>query len=343
MKSILSMGTDCLELNALFIQPTRWCALNCSGCYVKEHEGGEDSYHIRWGEWANLFTEIFEGKSIYTNQLTISMDDIPADRHMEMTGIFAGAIYGKSLSKTNTELHMTFHTLDTFSKYHGAMMKKYHIDSKKHIDMISFSHIKPDHLRFIRIFPRWTEKCPMINYNHLPPKNVSSENINKHVDSIEEIGQAVDHIYMLVTKSPMGKERNKFSQVADSERLRSDIAYINTIRERVSPDVRKKITVDGCVQDTRESLKTGFGCSSNVSRFQVWPDGSVTGCPYAFSGGPKIAHNAKDILENIRAARDRYDFRSICTLPSDYTYSPRRSKDQGTQIQNKRQVLPIIN
>ncbi len=349
MKPFLNSGTNCLELNALFIQPTRWCALSCENCYVREHQGGEDDYHIDWHAWDELFRLIFtDNDKIYTNQLSISIDDLPvhnARARDVMTGVFCSAIYNKIQAfgdGRRTELHLTVNSSHTLLPYFNIMMKKYSIDSVHYIDMLSLSNIKESDFFPLQGLKSMTDGKLQLNYNHLPPKNISSKNINQHVKKIQAIGENVDHIYMLITKSPMGRERNKISQVADSERLRSDIAYINTIRERVSPDVRQKITIDGCLQDANQFVKTGFGCSSNVSRFQVWPDGSVTGCPYAFRGGPKRASTAYHILENIRSARQSYDFRNICTLPTDYSLR-RRRKNQSSQIQNRRQVLPVIN
>ncbi len=88
--------------------------------------------------------------------------------------------------------------------------------------------------------------------------------------------------------------------------------------ERLPTNVRNKVSVDGCLQDTIKYTKTGFGCSSNVSRVQVWPDGSVTGCPYAFSSDGPIGKTAEDILDNIISARKQYDFKQKCHLPEVY-------------------------
>jgi hypothetical protein len=113
--------------------------------------------------------------------------------------------------------------------------------------------------------------------------------------------------------------------LGDRQRMQNDISYIQTMLGRLPEHVRSKTNVDGCLEDTIRFSRTGFGCSSNVSRLQIWPDGSVSGCPYAFNGSTPPGLSLEDLLANIRAARETYDF-DRCHLPDVHNSILQRPK-----------------
>lgn len=332
MLPVLSMGGPRLEVNALFIQPTRWCDLDCKGCYVKEHSGGEMGYHTPVEEQYKLFTKFFEGEEAWANQITIAIDNFPPDLGMtEPPSRLLGLPYNRAMMRRHMitlfhtvmtqlardpnhhgpEVHMTFNSDQVLKEYLHAV--NWSDNNAGLLSVVSLSHIK--NIEYVKDLAKHTH----INYNHLVPGNVTSFNIDKHVERMTRIGEVVDSIYMVIFKSPVGRERSDIVEIGDRSRMLSDLSYIRTMMERLPEHVRRKIHVDGCVKDTAKFLKTGFGCSSNVSRFQVWPDGSVSGCPYAFSAdGGVTGKTAEDIMDNIRAARSRYDFKERCHLPSVY-------------------------
>lgn len=330
MLPVLNVSGPRLEVNALFLQPTRWCAINCKGCYVKEHEGGENGYHTPYTEQEKLFRYFYNGEIAWANQITVAIDNLPAPeadavalfghvseetrRYAHMVNIFQSIIDYIEANKTDQspEVHMTFNSDLVFEEYTskrgvGA------VNTARQLSVLSFSNIK--RMEYVKYLAKHTH----VNYNHLIPGNVTSFNIDKHVERMTRIGEIVDSIYMVIFKSPVGAPRTELVQVGDQSRMRSDLSYIRTMMERLPEHVRRKINVDGCLKDTVNSFRTGFGCSSNVSRFQVWPDGTVSGCPYAFSqDGQPTGKTAEDIMANIRAARKRYDFRDRCHLPETY-------------------------
>lgn len=320
-----------LEVNALFIQPTRWCSLNCPGCYVKDHIGGEDSYHTPEDEQFKLFQKFFEGKEAWANQITISVDNLPTGssavdiaRKVHMLRLFEDILnyinHIRFDNYTKPEIHMTFngayvlldyltHTLTTSLTTYTQVIKN--------INVISVSNICNT-----EIIKNLTENNIHVNYNHTIPENVSSSNIDKHVEKMIEIGKIVNSIYFIVKKDPHGQQQEKLVQVGKKYRMSSTLNYIDTMMWRLPRDIKRKINVDSCIQDTYKYHQTGFGCSANVSKFQVWPDGSVSGCPYAFSGNTPPGRTAMDILDNIRKAQEQYDFEK-CHLPTliDPVYS----------------------
>ena len=218
------------------------------------------------------------------------------------------------------EVHFTYHNLDTYASY---TEDNNYTSAGSALSMISFSHIKVEDLSSIDALNDFTD----INYNHLVPWNVSSQNIDKYTKDMIAIGEVVNTIYLVINKRPIN---DKIVRIGDGARMQQDIAYINTMLERLPKHIRNKVHVDGCLEDVIEYKKTGFGCSSNVSRFQVWPDGTVSGCAYALNGtalkDTGYSPTAEQIMENIRDAKTRYEFKTQCHLPEVYDSILRGSK-----------------
>lgn len=318
MKNILRTGGDGIELNALFIQPTRWCDLNCTGCYVKKHAPSDR--HVPKTEIIKLFQQFHNPSTPHwANQITVSIDNIPDEpkRHLHMMRIhwnIVQIINTRTVGFEYPEMHFTYNSVDTLRKYIKASGGAHSgMHASLALDMMSFSHINPKKdAEIINLFTGNTH----INYNHLVPENVTSKNIDKYVEKMTAIGKMVDSIYLVIFKRPI---HDKLVQIGDVHRMKQDITYINTLLERLPKDVRQKVHVDGCLEDVIKHRQTGFGCSSNISRFQVWPDGSVTGCAYALgAAGDKPGRTADDIMENIRDAKTRYEFKTQCHLPKVY-------------------------
>jgi hypothetical protein len=309
MTPILNLNNP-LQVNTLFLQPTRWCALNCAGCYVKEHSGGPDGYHTPVYEQAKLIRYYLENN--LANQITVSMDNFDVSTQLSMRTLYDHILFLiENVPSMSTEVHMTFHNLNTFIKYIDHTESNF-ADAEL-LDVISFSNIKESDYKQLIILADKTH----INYNHLVPSNVTSFNIDKYVQHITEIGEIVNSIYLVMYKRPIGHKAKNIVSIGDKSRMQTDISYIKTVLERVPKHVREKINIDGCLEDTIKFYQTGFGCSANISRIQVWPDGSVSGCPYAFTGSTPTGQTVHDILENIKSTRQSYDF-DRCHLPNVY-------------------------
>lgn len=312
MKQILCNSGDNIEVNALFIQPTYGCALNCKDCYVKAHAKDPiTSYQTDWHEIYKVVEWMALGQNkCHANQITLSVDVLPKNEiginYQYMTKIMAYFLKLVHIQKRDypdnkCELHITCNSMHALKGYEKELFFWANI---RKLDMISFSNIDLDLAASYVDLGRTTK----INYNHLCPTIVNSSLISRQIEHIEQAGQLVNSIYMMTRKKPTSMCFTKEEQLDNASRLQQDMSYIKTILKEVSENVRRKIVVDTCIQDVVGSTRTGFGCSANISKFQVWPDGTVSGCPYAFSGIGKAAKTAEDILENIRLARSHYEF-----------------------------------
>lgn len=333
--------TGPIEMNTLFIQPTRWCALDCPGCYVVAHDQPEQVHNLNDAVLSDLLHELM-AKGHHVNQFTISGDNLSKDpekkRFMaEAMGTYLSWSREAKIAGYTSEFHATFNTPTAMRQYEEAYPAM--SEGLRTLDVISFSNIpagmpdevQPNHWMWshrmgngVRTFHR-----TKFNYNHLIPENVSSLNINEYVEKMEWIGGQVDSIHLVISKTPTGKPRNELVQLGDRTRMKSDLAYIGTMMKRLSTEVRRKINVDGCLQDTIKYRRSGFGCSANISKFQLWPDGSVSGCPYAHKGSTGPGQSATDILDNFRKAAETYEFRG-CHLPDVHSAITGGDRLQGT-------------
>jgi hypothetical protein len=155
---------------------------------------------------------------------------------------------------------------------------------------------------------------------------VSKKNIQKHIKHITEIGEMVDHIYLVIYKDPVGRARSPEEAATSQRNMANDRFYIEQMHEHLPLHIKNKINIDGCLKDVEKFNATGYGCSSNISRFQVWPNGSVTGCAYGDrSISKEVGLSTEAILRNVKKAQKRYDFEDApCHLVGDYDKSEER-------------------
>ena len=189
--------------------------------------------------------------------------------------------------------------------------------------MISISQLNPHNMLTKDILTKLRD-IAFVNYNLLIPKVDTYQKIQKQIAHLQVIAEYVDHIYLVLNKDPIGKPRNSQEIFLSEERMSEELFYLQTIEKRLPSSIWRKIDVDGCLKDIEKYNKTGFGCSANISKMQVWPDGKITGCSYAdkSNDNQKIALTSKDIIDNIKLAKKDYDFREIpCHLLSDYKNS----------------------
>ena len=319
-------------MNALFIQPTYFCKNNCKDCYVKArlaHPTNNEGNYLKLRYFRDLVDLLHSGK-IWTNQITLSLDVLPETRSeyslmLDYFNLFLGRILLKKIDKR--EIHLTFNSLNSFLEYRSASLIfsyswRTH-DYQNFITMTSFSNIKKEELPFIKEL----RTAIKVNYNHRLPY-VDSTNIKSYINTIQKIADNVDSIYLIIDKDPVGSKISNERELFLTSRLRSNIVTINTLKKYLSKDAWSKCHIDGCLQDIIKHRQTGFGCSSNISRFQLWPDGSVSGCPYSIDGINTATHQDIRVFKNnIKAARKQYDFLSRCYLPRIYNNICRGSEN----------------
>jgi hypothetical protein len=313
MRYIYDARAEVPVINALFIQPTYWCARNCNNCYVKQHIKAGPQVPVH--EMVELFWGFYLGTLGECNQITISMDDMPfggKEGHQWMRN-FLEELWEHFNRVTvafgqRPEVHMTFRSVQSYQE-HGKIWP----ELPAILSMITFSDIIEHDLPWIASlknrYPRLN-----VNYNHMSPAYLTNGSWDTHVKSIKQILQVVDSVYLVMEKRPLGEERDLIQVGIDRKRMWHNLNYFKRLQRDLND---RRVSVDGCIQDVVEFERSGNGCSSSISRFQVWPDGSVSGCAYAKQGDTSSAATAVGIIANIRKARETYNFRKCC-LPGTY-------------------------
>lgn len=317
-------ATGPIHIHHLFVQPTYWCKLNCKGCYVKGHEKAQDpDVYIGLSDWQYLFDEIWLG-ALYVNQISVSLDPLPTLQFARdyMRNHFSMITNTAFRNRNNTlargpELHVTAFDISTWYDYANSVLPT----NVLQVDLLSISNIKVEDIPALKKLRK--EGCQTLNFNHLVPWGVTSRNIDKHVEKLNLIGKYVDIIHLVINKPIMDKEPPRLVQMGRVSRMRTDVAYIGTLMKRLDPEVRQKLHVDRCLQDVHKFQQDGHGCSANISKFTIWPDGSVSGCPYAGNGITKSSGSPHGIVANIREAAKQYEFRDRCHLPAIYNHISR--------------------
>lgn len=316
---MLNIGASKFETNSLFLQPTYSCGKGCQGCYLKEQEKFLDKKNNYPQFWQDLIIDLFHNqKYIKANQVTLALDTLPSKQHLLYTNAdrefmlrLAKLYFSAASTRDNLqepEAHITVNCINDFKQY----IEELDMGTGLKLNLVSISNINNlEDIRLVRKLAPGAE----INWNIL-----STSLVKYSLEYIKSILQAVDNMYLLLHKAPLGDTGHNIKSFKEAcrkiDELRED-SYEPPADSCKLPELVDKVVVDHCMTDARNFKSTGKGCSSNISRFQVWPDGRVTGCAYnSHNQYRKAAYTIQEVVENLKDARNRYEF-SQCTIPQE--------------------------
>ena len=315
---MLNLAGDKFNTQEIFLQPSYSCGKSCGGCYIKENEvfyNRKNNYPEFWP--SVIYDLLIEQKHINAKQVTLALDTLPSKNHLLYTSTdrqfmieIADYYFGWSRVRKNSnnpEAHITVNCVNDLKQYLDVI--KY---PTLKLNLVSISNINcVEDVEYIRDIAPGVE----VNWNIL-----STSLVKQNPESIRKILQVVDNMYLLLHKVPLGESGNQIRQ------LREALIIIDKFRDKSKqdtdgkscslPDLTSKVVIDHCITNSIKFKKSGHGCSSNISRFQIWPDGRVTGCAYNSHNQYKDpATNIQDIVNNLRDARNRYEFKG-CHIPT---------------------------
>jgi len=134
-----------------------------------------------------------------------------------------------------------------------------------------------------------------ITWNYIPD--------NRPMENILSIAQHIDAIYLLLRKLPLWSCYSEIEAQAISW-LEIDIDVIKDLKRKLG----SKAIIDTCIQDALCYQIDGTGCSASISKFHIWADGTVTGCPYISDSITPPTNTVEGIIQNIHLAAERYDW-----------------------------------
>lgn len=293
------------HVNALLIQPTGWCARSCTGCYTKHFEN-QDKFSAYPSLWINIFRAAGQGdegfNKLSTNQITFALDKLSIDsyKYQIMLDLAYGYFFYASKDRTTqTEFHATVHTIDDLLGYTSGLKT-----NKFNLEMLSISHLTEASIYNLKTLDILSSKTK-INWNLTVDPTI---NLQKIKDSFIGVASAVDSIYLVLHKPCTG---NYYP--AESIAAYKDFqAFIS----RQYPEIQRKVIFDTCITDSEKFLSTGFGCSAGVNKFHIWPDGSVTGCPYNQRRLTPGASTVEEVIKNIYQVNQIYREFDSCKIPN---------------------------
>ena len=315
-------------LDAVFIQPTYSCALDCKGCYVKESTKSAQQ------ETAKLFKDfvdwLLENNQVRTRQITLAVDNLPSPRRVSMrdpvhrTRVAMLDILHHlitTIDKSNPnhpELHLTVNSPEAATEYFRELGPEIDTQAMSTVTLVSYSHLAQRHLSWLQNSKPSREAAQLeVNYNYMP---------DGRYDLYREVLEHVDMSYVILHKAGLGK-RNDPKQI---QVFKEALRVIDTWPRHL----KDKVIVDSCVTDSYKFKTTGFGCSANISKVHVWPDGHVTGCPYNKDGG-RPAYELVGLVNNLKEALNRYEFLGetiSCTIPGDFYGRGDRRTPGGSKL-----------
>lgn len=297
-------------ISALLLQPAKRCTRNCNNCYLQLFNGN-DTQGFRLHH--DLLSKIYSlDPPIVTRQLTIGLNPLPRTglyrRRAISFFIRTARIVARRSNKDPPELHLTFSDLgscyDYFmgaDRFHRKEDVKALSEFKRNITLVSISNLDIRRYKISRM--HWLKK--RINWNWMPRRG---EKID--LQEVMRTLELVKSCYLIFEKRPLGMEQ-------DVRQLAAFIRLYVLLKEKLPYELFKKIHLDRCIEAAIQYSKTGYGCSSNVSVFHVWPNGYPTGCPYNVIGLHRYTFSMGKTIKEIARRRGIYEF-DDCKIPKAY-------------------------
>ena len=278
MNQLFRITDNEIHIDSLTLEATIDCAKNCGGCYLKAHR--LQGPVVNWSDWLSLL-DTFMLKDItgYScNQISISINEKQNDVSFKTISAFLYYLnFLKPEERTDTKVHLTMFSPSTIKQYIFPYLDlDMAIKLFSNVDSIYFSNILTDEDLDVINALRAQNKNLKIGWNATAGISISKRNI------LED--SRFNGIYQVINKS---ESKPIFSFAGEPKKIQQDV----------------------CLTDYNNWKQTGKPtCPANISKFTIWPDGSVSGCPYAKTSNTGPAQTVNGILANIVEASKFYDF-----------------------------------
>lgn len=252
---------DRVEVGHIMWQPMTACALRCHDCYLsafrEEHPTDDDQGR------GSLLSLIYTHKLIKCNQLTLSLNTVREVPRWLQVGLQRLWKNHNKHSGSDPLLAITAHDLRTLDFWAQALELPDLAALLQPLGVLSLSVFPyhPDDI--VRLKQACLTHGVTLNYNR-----VASEDI-AHTEQFAIGCKVADSIHVVLNKQPLGAKQ----PTADLYQWHQ---AVNLARR--FPLIR--VVQDLCVRESERYLDEGKTCSACYGRLHVWPDESVTGCPY---------------------------------------------------------------
>lgn len=254
-------------------QPTNSCMGRCSGCYVR----ASNSSHYRGPVKTDVVHYIYETGQLECQQFTISLDtihpkNIPTNLIDALRTVWLKTLERQRMLKEVLEadykpqpspmLCVTAHSYEDITRWAEALGFTTP-EFLQPLGMLSLSKFPSDKYVCETLKKMCKQLSVTLNYNRVIKCDVEEDK------NLPRGCEFADSVYLILHKQPLG----------DAQDLDMLDYWIDAFKE-LPDSTMGELIPDTCIYNAVNKEKNGFSCSAGISKVQVWPDGSVTGCPY---------------------------------------------------------------
>ena len=318
-------------------QPIFNCKMGCDKCYVAESPAAKYNGPVTAEIIDLVFSKyISEDKKNYVvcGQFTVSLDSLiefPTTLLDELNSLWSlykeaddcgcETTTKKSIDNNQLpELCVTAFNMNTINNWCSKLGMTLH-QFLAPLTVLSLSNLPVQGKKCLEIQEACKATRTVLNYNKMinSPKDIESKSFEMGV-------RYADHVYLVLKKSPLGQEQNV-----------EDMINLFKAVKHVPPE---KLTRDACITDAVKKINTNFKCGAGIQKVHVWPDGSVTGCPY------DAHHKAQDTYENHTEGKTFSVWEQIDTVvnspschPMDFCGIPAALRSVNDKVNNQKKEL----
>jgi hypothetical protein len=233
-----------LHFDHIMWEPDGRCEGKCAGCY--QAQSPSRSYNGPLN--SQILKYIFEDKSVFCDQLTISLNRVePSEKLVNTLANLWIDIYRGKENPLLPRLCLTIRNSQEFLQWRERLgLNLYQLANP--LSIISFSEgCSPEGIH------------TNLNRNFLVEDNFSWKECSI---------SATETTYLMLKKPVLGKKVN----LEDLENWFQTYLSFMPFSETIIPDT--------CIVESIRCLKTGYICSAGLEKAHVWADGVVTACPY---------------------------------------------------------------
>jgi len=251
-----------IQIHHVMWQPQFQCTLKCTNCYISRSSMSQTD------KLDTSILELLDSGEVHCSQFTISLDNsfTPDQKLAEALAKFW------ERSRALTELCVTARNYGSVQIWARAM------------NMSVEEFISPIKILTLSAMPSLGKRCLALKElcEQQKTKLYHNKTVTKAMKE-EDLGMRYVHqTYLILNKEPLG-------DLQPPERLRDWGASWKNIREAKNCN----IIPDRCPS---AALCQNQSCKAGQDMVHIWPDGSVTGCPYDSNNVAGIAADSKETL-----------------------------------------------
>jgi hypothetical protein len=295
-----------IHLQHIMWQPTFNCPQKCKGCYINQSPAAQYTFPIS----DQILKLIYEDDKVRCDQLTIALDSFHSPPQFLIDAL-------KKVWTAHREEKLPFPPELCVNVYSWNMalcwaraMGLSDLDFLKPLTMLSLSTLPVQGKQCSALHELCHSASVTLNYNH----TVTKQDLDSK--SFEMGVRYADHVHLVLHKNTLGSSH-------------SDESWESWFKARklVQKWAPEKLKVDTCITESLRFVATKKSCGAGITKVHIWPDNSVTGCPYDALhlttsndyGKQQVTYDVLEELEKIVNGQCGLSI-GFCNIPAEIGY-----------------------